>query len=344
MSIFYQSEERKRANELETRTLSYCFFTFIIRVTKKIMNTGGKWRMSIRRIKRYKWLYIMLIPGVIYYAIFKFGPMFGLLAAFKDYQPMHGFFGSEWVGAKHFIRFFTGNSFYRILKNTLLISGLNLVFFFPAPILLALLLNEIKVKWFKTAVQSIIYVPHFLSWVVIAGISYALLTTDGGVLNNVITTVSGGKAVNFLGSEKWFYPLVVLQNVWKESGWGTIIFMAALAGVDVEMYEAAKLDGANRLQQIAYITLPAIRSTIVIMLILRLGKVMDTGFDQLLLMQNSMNRNVAEVIDTYVYSMGMKNGQLSFATAVGLFKSAIGLILVVISDRAAKHCGDDGIL
>lgn len=286
----------------------------------------------------------MLIPGVVYYLIFKFGPMFGLLAAFKEYQPMKGFFASPWVGMKHFTRFFTGPSFWRILKNTLVISGLNLLFFFPAPILIALLLNEVRVKWFKTTVQSVLYVPHFLSWVVIAGISYALLTTDGGVLNNVISGVTGGKNVNFLGSEKWFYPLVVIQNIWKESGWGTIIFMAALAGVDIQMYEAAKLDGASRLQQILYITLPAIRSTIITMLILRLGKVMETGFDQLLLMQNSMNRNVAEVIDTYVYSMGMKNGQLSFATAVGLFKSVIGLILVLVSDRLAKRVGDEGIL
>lgn len=303
--------------------------------------------MSIKlkkSIQRYKWLYIMLIPGVVYFLIFKFGPMIGLLAAFKDYSPMKGFFGSEWVGMKHFTRFFTGTSFFRIMKNTLVISALNLVFYFPAPILIALLLNEVKHKWFKTAVQSVLYVPHFLSWVVIAGISYALFTTDGGVITTVISDITGKAPINFLGSESWFYPLVTFQNIWKEAGWGTIIFVAALAGVDMEMYEAAKLDGASRLQQIVYITLPAIRSTIVVMLILRLGKVMETGFDQILLMQNSMNRNVAEVIDTYVYSMGMKNGQLSFATAVGLFKSVIGLILVLLSDRAAKRMGDEGIL
>ncbi len=296
-----------------------------------------------KSLRRYKWLYIMLIPGVIYYLLFKFGPMFGLTAAFIEYSPMKGFFGSDFVGLKHFIRFFTGNSFLRILKNTLLVSGLNLIFYFPAPILLALLLNEVRLRWFKTAVQSVLYVPHFLSWVVVAGISYELLTTDGGVLNNVISSITG-ETVNFLGSKSWFYPLIVFQNIWKEGGWGTIIFMAALAGVDVEMYEAARIDGASRLQQIWYVTLPAIRSTIVVMLILRLGKVMETGFDQLLLMQNSMNRTVAEVIDTYVYTMGMRNGQLSFATAVGLFKSVIGLFLVVASDRAAKYFGDEGIL
>lgn len=305
------------------------------------MTSKNTWK---RNFRRYKWLYLMLVPGIIYYAIFKFGPMFGLIAAFKDYFPMKGFWASDWVGWKHFNRFFTGTSFWRILKNTLMISGLNLVFYFPAPILIALLLNEVRLRWFKTSVQTIIYVPHFLSWVVIAGISYELFTTDGGIVNNLITGITGGEPINFLGSEKMFYPLVVFQNIWKESGWGTIIFMAALAGVDMQMYEAAKLDGATRFQQILYITLPAIRSTIITMLILRLGKVMETGFDQIMLMQNSMNRTVAETIDTYVYTMGMKSGQLSFATAVGLFKSVIGLILVLFSDWAAKKVGDEGIL
>ena len=193
-------------------------------------------------------------------------------------------------------------------------------------------------------------------WAIVGAIALFLLAVRGlavvgqavellliGVMG-VIAAVNGGETVNFLGSKSWFYPLIVFQNIWKESGWGTIIFMAALAGVDVELYEAARMDGASRLQQIWYITLPSIRSTIVVMLILRLGKVMETGFDQLLLMQNSMNRSVAEVIDTYVYSMGMKNGQLSFATAVGLFKSVIGLILVLLSDRTAKKVGDEGIL
>ncbi len=300
--------------------------------------------MKAQRIwKRYRWLYLMLVPGIVYYAIFKFGPMFGLITAFKDYNPMLGFFDSPWVGFKHFVRFFGGSSFFKTLKNTLSISFLNLAFYFPAPILLALLLNEVRIRWFKTSVQTVLYVPHFLSWVVIAGISYELLTTEGGVANSLVASIIG-HPINFLGSEKWFYPLVVFQHIWKECGWGTIIFMAALAGVDQEMYEAAKLDGASRLQQIFYITLPAIRSTIVVMLILQLGKVMETGFDQILLMQNSMNRNVSDVIDTYVYTMGMKNGQLSFATAVGLFKSVVGLILVLISDRVAKRVGDEGIL
>lgn len=305
----------------------------------KTQSSAGLWN----RVRRYKWLYVMMIPGLVYYAVYKYGPMFGLLAAFKDYSPMKGFFGSEWVGMKHFIRFFTSSNFQRLLRNTLTISFLNLLLYFPMPIFLALLLNEVKARWVKTGMQTMLYIPHFLSWVVIAGISYALFTNDGGIVYTLIQKLAG-KEVNILGSTKWFYPLIVFQNIWKEAGWGTIIFVAALAGVDLEMYESAKLDGATRFQQMIYITLPSIRSTVVVMLILQLGKVMETGFDQLLLMQNSMNRTVAEVIDTYVYSVGMKNGQLSYATAVGLFKSVVGLVLVVTSDRIAKRLGDDGIL
>lgn len=299
---------------------------------------------TMRAVIRNKWLYIMLIPGILYYLIFKYGPMLGLIAAFKDYQPFLGFFKSPWVGWKHFKRLFESDSFFRILKNTLIFSSLNLVFFFPVPILIALLLNEVRVNWFKKLVQSIIYIPHFLSWVVVVGISYSLFTTDGGVVNNVITNILHLETVDFLGSEFWLRPMVVFQNIWKESGWGTIIFLAALAGVDVQMYEAAKLDGANRMQQIWYITLPAIKSTVITMLILRMGNIMEAGFDQLFLMQNATNRQAAQIIDTYVYQMGMKNGQLSFATAVGLFKSVIGLILVLSADRIAKKVGEEGIL
>lgn len=286
----------------------------------------------------------MLLPGVLYYVIFKYGSMFGLIAAFKDYQPFLGFFNSPWVGMKHFIRFFSGDSFFQLLKNTLTISTLNLIFFFPAPIIIALLLNEVKCPWFKRSVQSIIYIPHFLSWVVVVGISYSLFTTEGGVINNFLSTTFGIDPINFLGSKAWLRPMVVLQNIWKEAGWGTIIFLAALAGVDVEMYEASKLDGASRLQQIWYITLPAIKATIITMFILKLGNIMEAGFDQMFLMQNSMNREVADVFDTYVYNAGMKNGQLSYSTAVGLFKSIVGLILVVSADRLAKKSGEEGIL
>lgn len=303
-----------------------------------------KTNQNFRKILRYKWLYVMLLPGILFYVVFKYGPMLGLITAFKDYQPFLGFIGSPWVGLKHFQRLFSNDSFLRILKNTLIFSGLNLIFFFPMPIIIALLLNEVKINWFKKTVQTLIYVPHFLSWVVVVGISYALFTTEGGIVNKFITDVMHMETVDFMGSEFWLRPMVVLQNIWKESGWGTIIFLAALAGVDTQMYEAARLDGASRWQQIWYITLPAIRTTVITMLILRLGNVLEAGFDQLFLMQNATNRQAAQIIDTYVYQMGMKNGQLSFATAVGLFKSVIGLILVLASDWFVKRMGEEGIL
>lgn len=302
-----------------------------------------KHRKEWKRIMSYKWLYLLLLPGVVYYAVFKFGPMFGLIAAFKNYQPFLGFFDSEWVGLKYFIRFFSDKSFMKLLVNTLTLSMLNLIFFFPMPILVALLLNEVRCNWFKRTVQSVIYLPHFLSWVVIVGISYTLFTTDGGIITEMLRKMGFGQ-INFLSSPDWFRPMVVIQNIWKETGWGTIIFLAALAGVNVEMYEAAKLDGANRFQQILYITLPAIKTIIITMLILRLGHVMESGFDQLYNMQNAMNRDVADVFDTYVYRMGLVNGQLSYSTAVGLFKSLVGLVLVLSADKLSKKVGEEGIL
>lgn len=310
----------------------------ITKEEKRIVRT----RMR-RQMKRDKWLYFMLIPGVLYYIIFKYGPMFGLSAAFKDYQPFLGFLNSDWVGFKYFIRFFSESSFWTLLYNTLLLSILNLVFFFPAPIMLALLINEVRVKWFKNTVQSIIYLPHFLSWVVVVGVSYTLFTTEGGLINEFLKSI-GLKEVNFLASTSMFRPMIILQNIWKETGWGTIIFLAALAGVDVSMYEAARLDGASRIKQIWYITLPAIKPTVITMLILRLGNIMESGFDQIFNMQNAMNRSVSDVFDTYVYRIGLTNGQLSYSTAVGMFKSLVGLILVIAADRLAKKLGEEGIL
>lgn len=296
-----------------------------------------------KKIVEDKWLYIMLIPGVIYYILFKYGPMFGLSAAFKDYMPFLGFFDSEWVGIKHFSRFFSNPSFFALFRNTLSISLLKLAFFFPAPIFLAILLNEVRVGWFKKSVQTLTYFPHFLSWVVIISISYTLFTTEGGIVNNLISAL-GFNQINFLASKAWFRPLIIIQNIWKETGWGSIIFLAALSGVNVEMYEAAKIDGASRIKQIWYITLPSIKSTVVTMLILNLGDIMDTNFDQIYLMQNALNKEVSDVFDTYVYRMGLISGQLSYSTAVGMFKSVVGLILVLLADFFAKKIGEEGVL
>ncbi|RAV20299.1 ABC transporter permease [Paenibacillus contaminans] len=294
------------------------------------------------RLFKNRWIYAMLLPGVVYFAVFKYLPMWGVLIAFQDYQPFLGFLNSPWVGMKHFERFFAEPAFWMLFRNTLLMALYNLLFFFPLPILIALLLNELRSKWFKNVVQSFLYVPHFISWVVVVGIAYIFFTTEGGLINELIVSLGGSK-ISFLMSQEWFRPLIVSEMIWKETGWGTIIFLAALAGVDMQLYEAARIDGAGRFRQIWHVTLPAIRTTIVILLILRLGHFLDTGFEQIYLMMNAMNREVAEVFDTYVYNAGILQGQFSYTTAVGLFKSVVGLILVVSANHLARKAGEEGI-
>lgn len=300
------------------------------------------------KIKKDKWMYVLLLPGIIYFILFKFAPMWGVLIAFKDYYAGVSFLNAPWVGFQNFVDFFRDSSFGQLLKNTLLISGMNLLFYFPLPILLALLLNEIKVQVYKNVIQTMIYVPHFVSMVVIASITFMLLKTPsmegytGGALYEIIKAVTG-KNTNILGSPTGFYWLILFQNIWKETGWGTIIFLAALAGVDVEQYEAAIVDGANRFQQMIYITFPAITSTIVITLILRMGSVLDTGFEQIILMQNDLNRSSSETFDTYVYNIGRVDGNYGFSTAVGLFKSLVSIICIQTANWAAKKTGQSGL-
>ncbi|MBO9609744.1 MAG: sugar ABC transporter permease [Paenibacillaceae bacterium] len=284
----------------------------------------------------------MAAPGIVYFVIFKYLPMWGVLIAFQDYQVFRGFLHSDWVGLKHFERFFTDSAFWMLFRNTLLLAVYNLVFFFPMPIFIALLLHGIGKKLFKRTVQTIIYIPHFISWVVVVGIAYIFFTTEGGVVNDWLAAL-GGEKVNFLVSENWFRTMVVSEVIWKETGWGTIIFLAALAGVDPQLYEAADIDGANRFRQLVHITLPAIRSTIVILFILRLGTFLDTGFEQIFLMLNPLNRQVGEVFDTYVYSVGIQQGHFSYSTSVGLFKSFVALALVLGANYLAKKFGEEGV-
>lgn len=298
--------------------------------------------MLMRDLIRDKWLYLMLLPGVIYFIIFKYVPMFGISMAFQDYRPYLGFLNSPWVGFKHFERFFSEPQFWMLFRNTVILAVYNLVFFFPLPIILSLMLNEVRHERYKRFVQTLVYIPHFVSWVVVVGIFYILLTTENGVLNNLIYSITGHK-IAFLLEAGWFRTLIMSQSIWKEVGWGTVIFLAALAGVDMQQYEAARIDGASRWRQTWHITLPAIRSTIVILLILRLGNFLDTGFEQIFLMLTPTNREVGEVFDTYVYLKGMTQGQFSYSAAVGLFKSFVGLVLVLGSNWLAKKFGEEGI-
>ncbi|WP_078546764.1 ABC transporter permease [Litchfieldia alkalitelluris] len=297
---------------------------------------------NFQRLKRDKWLYVLLLPGVLYFLIFKYAPMWGIVIAFQNYSPFLGIAGSEWVGFSHFIDFFQNPDFFRLLRNTGILAMLDLIFFFPAPIILALMLNELRINMYKRTVQTMIYVPHFMSWVIIASITYIFFTTSGGAINELVSYFTG-KEINFLSAPEWFRPLIMGQIIWKETGWGTVIFLAALASVDQEQYEAAIVDGAGRFRRLWHVTLPAVRSTIIVLLILRLGNFLDTGFQQIYLMSNSLNRDVADVFDTYVYFVGIQQGAFSYSTAVGLFKSIVGIILVLGANKLAKKVGQEGI-
>lgn len=283
----------------------------------------------------------MLIPGLAYFLLFKYGAMYGLSIAFMNYSPFRGM-KSPFVGFDHFIRLFSERNFWMILRNTIVLALYNIVFYFPFPIILALLLNEIRNQKYKDTVQTLIYIPHFISWPVVVSLCYLLFSPTNGFINNLLLEL-GKSPLNPLMSSKAFRPMVILMQIWKESGWGTIIFLAALSGVNVELYEAAIMDGANRFQQMIHVTFPAIRGTVITMLILRMGSFMDSGFEQIYLLLNSLNRDVAEVFDTYTYTTGLVNGQFSYSTAVGLFKSVVSLILVIGVNSLAKRFGEEGV-
>jgi putative aldouronate transport system permease protein len=268
--------------------------------------------------------------------------MGGLVIAFQDYQPMLGILGSPWVGFKHFVRFFTEPTFFTLLKNTLVLFGLDLVFVFPLPIILSLLLNEVKNAKFKRGIQTIIYIPHFMSWVIIVSISVMFLGVDDGLINGVLG-MFGIPKIQFLTSVSWARPVYILQSIWKSLGWSTILYLSAITAVDDQLYEAAEMDGAGRFRKTWHVTLPAIRPIIITMLILKIGNTLELGFEHAYLLMNSLNRSVMEIFDTYIYTAGLQNGQLSFSTVVGLFKGFVGLVLVIISNKVAKKIGEDGI-
>lgn len=293
-------------------------------------------------IKRDKYLYLLALPGLLFFLIFKYVPLWGLAIAFKDYSPYLGFWQSDWIGLKYFEQFFSSPDFLLLFRNTMAISLLNIIFFFPLPIVLALMLNEVRSLAYKKIVQTIVYLPHFLSWVVIVGICFLIFSQGSGIINNLITEF-GGKPVAFLTEPNSFWLMLTAQVVWKEAGWGTILFLAALAGINHDLYEAAWVDGANRWKKMIHITLPGIRSTIVVLLILRLGQVMDVGFEQIYLMASAPVSHVADVFDTYVYRLGIQSGRFGYATAAGIFKSVIGLVLVVLANKISKKFGEEGL-
>ncbi|OXM87141.1 polysaccharide ABC transporter ATP-binding protein [Paenibacillus rigui] len=293
-------------------------------------------------LSRDKYLYLLALPGILFFLIFKFVPMWGVVISFQNYSPFAGITGSEWVGFEHFQRFFSNPDFMLLFRNTMAINLLSLILFFPLPIVLSLLLNELRSVMYQRIVQSIVYMPHFLSWVIISGLTFLLFAKGEGLVNKLLEGV-GLARVDFLTNPDTFWLMLTVQSIWKECGWGTILFLAAMASIDPGVYEAAKIDGAGRLRQMWSITLPAIRNVIITLLILRLGHMLDVGFEQVFLMYNGAVSQVAEVFDTYVYRVGIQQGEFSYSTAAGLFKSVVGLALVVLSNWIAKKMGEEGV-
>ena len=296
----------------------------------------------LRKLKKSSLLYIMFLPVIVYYIVFHYAPMVGIVIAFKDYNAFKGIWASPWVGLKHFEAFFTTPYFWRLLRNTFLISFYGLIFGFPAPIILALLLNELKDGKFKKVTQTISYLPHFVSSVVIASMLVQFLSPGNGMINNLIEAL-GGTRTYFLNDPRYFRTIYTLMNIWKGVGWGSSIYLAALTGIDSELYEACIIDGGGRLRQTWHITLPGIANTIVIMLIFRVGDLLSVGSDMILLLYNPAIYKTSDVISTYVYRRGLVEADYSFSTAVGLFNSIIALILLTTTNQIAKKYSDTSL-
>lgn len=295
------------------------------------------------RLKREKYLQMMALAGIAWMVAFNYLPMYGILMAFKDYSIIKSLSEVPWVGFKWFIELFSDDNFFMVLKNTLSISLIKLVIGFPLPIIFAILLNELQHTNFKRVVQTISYLPHFLSWVILGGIIMTWLA-DTGLFNEILKLINPSHiAVNYMAKPKYFWTIAVSSEIWKELGWNAIIYLAAISGIDTEMYEAARVDGASRFQKIWYITLPSIRGTISILLILAIAGILGTNFEQILVLKNSLNQSMAEVIDTYVYRMGIQVGRFSFATAAGLFKAIIALILLMTANKITKKLSGSGL-
>lgn len=286
-----------------------------------------------------RYLLLLLLPGILYFVIFKYIPMFGLTIAFQDYSLRDGFLGSPWVGLKHFSTLFSGTDFPVVLKNTIYISFLKVIFGFPAPIILALMLNELRNGPFKKLSQTISYIPHFFSWVVMAGMIKALLSPSTGLVNMIIQAL-GNKPIYFLADPEYFIGVLVTTDIWKEIGWDSVIYLAALSGINYEMHEAAIIDGASKLKRIFYINIPSILPTVATMLILRMGYILDAGFDQIFNLYNTAVYEVSDIIDTFTYRKGISNFQYSFSTAAGMFKSVVSLVLVVVVNKITKKLTD----
>ncbi len=293
-------------------------------------------------LKKHSALYIFMIPGLFYLLLFKYVPMYGIVLAFKEWNVVKGVWGSRWVGFQNFAYLFGSKSFMQVFRNSIVISLLRLFWGFPMPIILALALNEVRSGYIKRPIQTLLYLPHFISWVVITGMVFNFTNTSTGIINIVIKSL-GREPIPFLQSVEHFRSVIVIMEIWKTSGWGTIVFLSAMAAIDPNLYEAAIIDGANRFQRIYHVTLPSIVSTIVVLLILRTGRILNNGFEQIFLLYNPLVYEVADVFETFTYRVGLREGRFSFATAVGMFQSVVGLILIFSTNAISRKVGERGL-
>ena len=299
------------------------------------------WERFCKDVIRDKWLYLLLLPGIVFLIIFRYIPIFGNVIAFMDYNPYDAA-QTTWVGLKHFQDLLTRPQFLQVFGNTLYISILKMVCGFPVPIILALMMNEMKNLKFKKVAQTLLYLPNFISWVVLAGLIMNMLDPDTGLVTGIINSITG-EQVQVLTDTRYFVPMLIVTDIYKGAGWGTIIYFAALSGVDPQLYEAAEIDGARKWKQLLHITLPSITPTIVVMLILSCNNIVNAGFDQIFMLYSALVYSVADIIDTYVYRIGIQNADYSFSTAAGLFKSVIAFVMILIVNTVAKKTGNEGI-
>ena len=304
-------------------------------VKKKNSSFGVRLKKDM---KRYRGAYLLVVPVVVFYLLFCYKPMYGVIIAFKDFRPAAGIWGSDWTGSygfQHFIDFFGSYYFKRVLRNTLVISLTSILFGFPAPIIFALLLNEIKSEKFKRITQTISYMPHFISTVVICGM-LTMFVSEKGFITQLLTFLGGEGGVSLLSKEEYFVPIYVISGIWQEVGWGAIIYLAALAGIDQQLYEAAQIDGANRWKQMIHVTLPGISGQIIIMFLLRIGRVMNVGHEKIILLYNAGIYETADVISTFVYRKGLLEYQWSYSAAIGIFNSIINFIIIIVFNKISK--------
>ncbi|HGK0873724.1 TPA: ABC transporter permease [Streptococcus pneumoniae] len=302
----------------------------------------SKIQLTVEHIQKYWILYLMMIPATVLLILFTYGPMYGIIMAFQDFTVFKGYTGSPFVGLKHFQRLFSDPLFYRLFKNTFMVGVLDFLFSFPAPLIFALILNEVRKVRFKSVVQSISYLPHFIPLVVMVGIIFELFGSYG-IINSLLSSL-GMEPISFFTKSEWFLPLYIGSGVWKTIGWGSIIYMGALTNIDSTLYEAADMDGANRWHKMWHVTLPSLRPTVVTLLILNAGGIMQVGFEKVFLMSSPATYEVSDVLSTYVYRQGILNSDFSYSAAVGLFNNIVALLFVLLANKIAKKLGEEGIV